>query len=129
MWEMERYLQGAVPSPPTMSTLNTRKRKFRRARDDGSGDEPLADQLKVVHPPRDYTVIYSQTLPNSNPGSLGMAAQQICPPPPYIPPTVLVQHKHGFTGHNSDIRLTIRRTQGFDILILMPAAAVITVSA
>ena len=92
---MERYLQGAVPSPPTMSTLNTRKRKFRRARDDGSGDEPLADQLKVVHPPRDYTVIYSQTLPNSNPGSLGMAAQQICPPPPYIPPTVLVQHKRG----------------------------------
>lgn len=166
MWEMERYLQGAVPSPLTLSPLITRKRKFRRESanvvndfftfDDDSGDdsvvvennnnEPLPEkvfvtdvdtftlppaftntttittinpvpvvtsnilmptdnrshfhQLKVAQPPRDYTVIYPPTPPNSNPGSPEMAAQQIYlgplgPPPPYTPPTLLVPHKRG----------------------------------
>ena len=57
-------------------------------------------QLKVVQPPRDYTVIYPPTPPNSNPGSPEMATQQIYlgplgPPPPYTPPTVLVPHRRG----------------------------------
>lgn len=58
-------------------------------------------QLKVVQPPRDYTVIYPPTPPNSNPGSPEMATQQIYlgplgPPPPYTPPTVLIpQQRRG----------------------------------
>lgn len=58
-------------------------------------------QLKVVQPPRDYTVIYPPTPPNSNPGSPEMAATQqlylgpLGPPPPYTPPTVLVPQRRG----------------------------------
>lgn len=51
-------------------------------------------QLKVVPPPRNYTVIFPPTPPSSNPGSPEMSNAQaqallgppLGPPPPYTPP-------------------------------------------
>ena len=52
-------------------------------------------QIKVIPPPSDYTVIFPPTPPNSNPGSPEQAqiilSHPLGPPPPYHPPpTVLV---------------------------------------
>jgi len=65
-----------------------------------SDNRPHYHQLKVAQPPRDYTVIYPPTPPNSNPGSPEMVTQQIYlgplgPPPPYTPPTVILPHRRG----------------------------------
>ncbi|XP_068701802.1 Krueppel-like factor 5 [Montipora capricornis] len=66
----------------------------------GADSRAHYSQLKVVQPPRDYTVIYPPTPPNSNPGSPENATHQIYlgplgPPPPYTPPNVLLPHRRG----------------------------------
>ena len=94
----------AIPSPftntTTIATMNPMQTVL-------SSNMLLAEdrathyqQIKVVQPPRDYTVIYPPTPPNSNPGSPEMATQQLYlgplgPPPPYTPPTLLVPNRRG----------------------------------
>lgn len=66
----------------------------------GTDNRSQFNQLKVAQPPRDYTVIYPPTPPNSNPGSPEMTTQQIYlgplgPPPPYPSPNVLISTRRG----------------------------------
>jgi len=65
----------------------------------------IAREIKIIPPPRDYTVIFPPTPPSSNPGSPEQAqimlTHPLGPPPPYTPPQALIVNSASNNRRNS----------------------------